>query len=188
MLTMLRGCMSRGIRSIILIILFLSASKAMALDVTMSVKFNKSQMTVSGMTNLPDGTELIVNICDTEEVYKSDGKITVSKGAFKAGPFTQPYNREFTLNIISQIAAYQPPKVRTVIGDGGENMTGKLVVKGSFGGLIASYHAKIVLSQDYSQRRKHKIAAPFNRYSSYCALKASGRKDLPPITETLILR
>jgi hypothetical protein len=186
------------VRTFLLMMLILSASNAMALDVTMTATVNDDRLTVSGTTNLPDGTELLVTLSDTEGVYRAEGKTLVSKGTFKTGPISQPLSRDCTLNIISEMAVYQPSKVRSIIGDCGEMLAGKLVVKGSLGGLIVSYHDRIVLSKKVALRRKRTAYKPiavtqrkvpsFNRYSSYCALKAAGRKDLPPITESLILR
>jgi len=181
----------------LLMLLVLSASNAMALDVRLTAAVDEKRLTVGGTTNLPDGTELLVSLVDSEGIYRPDGKVIVSKGTFRTGPISPPLNKECTLNIISNIAIYQPAKVRSIIGDCGEMLAGNLVVKGSLGGLIVSYHDRIVLS-NVVMNRKRGVAAPkiapqrklqtFNRYSSYCALKASGRKDLPPIPESLMLR
>lgn len=186
-------------RAFLLLLSLLSASNAMAaLDVRLTAAVDEKRLTVSGTTNLPDGTELLVSLMDSEGIYRPDGRVIVSRGTFRAGPISPPLNRECTLNIISNIAIYQPANVRSIIGDCGEMLAGNLVVKGSLGGLIVSYHDRIVLSNKVVMNRKRAVAAPktapqkklatFNRYSSYCALKASGRKDLPPIPESLMLR
>ena len=173
----------------VLLITVLCASSAIALDVTMTTKVHDdNQLTVSGTTNMPDGTELLVNFCDPDGFYLPQGKVIVTKGTFKTGPFPSPAYMETTLNIISQIADYQPPKVRAVIGDRGEMLDGKLVVKGSFGGRIVSYHSSVNLKRDTMLRGRKVRVLTFNKYSSYCALKATGRKDLPPITQTLNIR
>jgi len=183
----------------LLLLLILSASNAMALEVTMSASVSEdARLTVIGSTNLPDGTELLATITDTEGVYKAEGRSIVSGGTFKAGPFPQPLSSDCTLNVISQIAAYQQESVRSLIGDCGEMLAGSLVVRGSVGGLIVSYHEKIVLKKKAAARKVVPAASTkmavqkkmptFNRYSSYCALKASGRKDLPPIPAELTLR
>lgn len=189
-----------SIRVLLLLLVILSASDVMALEVTMAATVSDDvPLTASGTTNLPDGTELLATITDREGgVYMAEGKIVVSNGRFRSGPFTQPLSPDCTLNIISQIAVYQPAHVRAVIGDCGDLMTGRHVVKGSVGGLIVSYHAKITLSRKALAGRiepasNPKIATPkkvptFNRYSSYRALQAAGRKDLPPIPAALTLR
>ena len=185
-------------KAFLLMLLVFSASNATALDVRLTAALDEKRLTVSGTTNLPDGTELLVSLADSEGIYRPDGKVIVSKGTFRTGPISPPLNRECTLNIISNIAIYQPAKVRSILGDCGEMLAGNLVVKGSISGLIVSYHDRIVLNADVVMNRKRAVAAPkiapqkklttFNRYSSYCALKASGRTDLPPIPESLMLR
>ncbi len=190
------GAMRMGV--FLWMMLVLPVSSALALDVTMNATVDDNRLIVTGMTNLPDGTELLVTLTDADGVYKGRDRVIVSKGAFATGPIPQPLNRECTLNILTQIATYQPANVRSIIGDCGDMLTGRLVVKGSVGGLIVSYHDRIVLSKQAVMQRKRAVVAPkmvaqrkapaFNRYSSYCALKASGRKDLPPVTESLVLR
>lgn len=184
-----------SVRLMVLLALILAASNAMALEVAMTATASDdAQVMVSGTTNLPDGTELLVTLSDAERVYRTNGKVIVTGGTFRSQPFTPPLCTECSLNIISQIAAYQPAKVRSVIGDCGEALTGQHVVKGSVGGLVVSYHATVTLSKWASARRSVTAANPkltiqkktpsFNRYSSYRALRAAGRRDLPPLPDT----
>ncbi|HEX9023522.1 MAG TPA: hypothetical protein VF799_06770 [Geobacteraceae bacterium] len=184
-------------RILLVLGMLLLAADATAFEVTMTAAVNDGvPLVASGTTNLPDGTELLATITDMDGgVYLAEGKIIVKGGTFRSGPFPQPLNPDCSLNIISQIALYQPARVRAVIGDFGDLMTGNHVVKGSVGGLIVSYHAKITLGRKALAGRvapaaTPKVATPkktvltFNRYSSYRALQAAGRKDLPPLSAT----
>lgn len=186
-----------NIRLLLVILFVLSASNVMALEVTMSAAVGgEAQLMVNGSTNLPDGTELHVTLSDS--LYSDcrvESKVIVNGGKFTAGPFPRMFKRECNLDIISQIAAYQPARVRSIIGERGTNLAGVYVVKGSFGGLIVSYADSMTLGKNGSPRRSwlahpaaQKKPTPFNRYSSYCVLKASGRRDLPPMTGTLTCR
>lgn len=182
-----------------LLLLIAAATDALALEVTMTATVNEgAQVTVSGSTNLPDGTELQITLSDPERVRTQD-KVFVKRGAFNSLPFMPPLCTDCTLTVISQIAAYQPASVRSVIGECGELLAGRHVVKGSVGGLIVSYHAKSTLSKKAAARKnvpainpklatQKKTPPPFNRYSSYCVLKAAGRKDLPPMPDALTRR
>lgn len=92
---------------------------------------------VSGTTNLPDGTELLVTVERADIGYKAQAKTSVQGGRYKAGPFShRDHNLPpggYTVEVLMPIPPVQPASVRAVIGDAGQHLTGNLVSPGPLG-------------------------------------------------------
>jgi hypothetical protein len=92
---------------------------------------------VVGVTNLPDETRLMVGLRRKEANYFAQAQTTVAAGQFKTERFSAlgkplpPGNYE--IEITMPLARVQSAKVRTVIGEEGERLTGRLVEKSRFG-------------------------------------------------------
>jgi len=92
---------------------------------------------VSGETNLPDGSEIMVAVARKETPFSAQAKAVVAGGRFKTEPFSDNgkdlapgrYDVAITMNM----AAEQPTAVQSVVGKHGEKLTGKLVKLGPFG-------------------------------------------------------
>jgi hypothetical protein len=111
---------------------------------------------VAGETNLPDGAEGIASIESKTTKKRGSDKFTVQGGRFRAGPFSDgrqglaPGN--YTLDVTIAIAQVQPPQVRAVIGQNGENLRGPLVERGGIG-------TSVELSQDFRLDAQGKVTA-----------------------------
>jgi hypothetical protein len=92
---------------------------------------------VVGVTNLPDETRLMVGVRRREANYFAQAQTSVTAGQFKTERFSAsgkslpPGNYE--IEITMPLARVQPAKVRIVIGEEGERLTGRLVEKSRFG-------------------------------------------------------
>lgn len=111
---------------------------------------------VTGETNLPDGTEGIASIKSKTTKKGGSDEFTVQGGRFRAGPFSDggqglaPGN--YTLDVTIAIAQVQPPQVRAVIGQNGENLRGPLVERDDIG-------TSVQLSQDFRLDEQGKVTA-----------------------------
>jgi hypothetical protein len=103
------------------------------------------QPVISGETNLPDGSELVVKLARPESGFSAQAKATVSLGQFKTAPYADNGKDlapgKYDVTITMSMAAGQPPAVQGVVGKSGEKCTGKLVKLGPFG---------VYLEQDFS--------------------------------------
>lgn len=111
---------------------------------------------VTGETNLPNDTEGIASIESKMTKKGGSDKFTVQGGRFRAGPFSDggqglaPGN--YTLDLTIAIAQVQPPQVRAIIGQNGENLRGPLVERDSIG-------TSVQLSQDFRLDEQGRISA-----------------------------
>lgn len=92
-------------------------------------RLSDGRITVSGKTNLPDGTKLMISaISNVDDAYYSDS-VDVKNGSFKTEPFGPKAGLpigDYTIEAIMPIPSVQPASVRAVIGDAGEALTGPL--------------------------------------------------------------
>ena len=121
--------------------------------VTMSATTDgQAKPLVTGTTNLPEGTSLMVTVSRRASSYAAQSKATVTSGTFQAGPFSQgesPLNPgRYTIEISTPIASLQPASVRDFIGAKGENLRGRLVKASSVGvsGKVVSYSTTFTIA------------------------------------------
>jgi hypothetical protein len=128
-----------SIRTVLLVLsalLINGAAKALDADIRAKADGGNTPF-VLGVTNLPDETRLMVGLRRKEANYFAQAQTTVGAGQFKTERFTAlgkplpPGNYE--LGITMPLARVQPAGVRTVIGEEGERLTGRLVDKSRFG-------------------------------------------------------
>jgi hypothetical protein len=122
---------------ILLALLFFSVAAtwpavAFVVQVEAQVEGDTSKPVISGKTNLPKGTKLIITVERKAISYKAQSPITVrDDGAFRSEAFTlkgaplSPGNYEF--EVLMPVSAGQPEDVRALIGLRGENISGPLV-------------------------------------------------------------
>jgi hypothetical protein len=95
---------------------------------------------VTGQTNLPDGTQLLLTISRAESRFEAQSKVKVVKGGFRSEQFSQKgadlNPGKYKLEIVMPVAAVQTPEVRAVIGTNGEKMSGPLVKPGVVGKVV----------------------------------------------------
>lgn len=112
--------------------------------------------TVTGETSLPDGTQGMVTIQSKTTNERAQDRFTIQGGRFKAGPFSSGGEGlepgSYTLDVTIAIAQVQPPQVKAVIGQNGENLRGPLVKRGSLG-------PSVELVQDFRLDEKGKVTA-----------------------------
>ncbi len=150
-------------RSLAIVAVVLLATPVWALKLTMSAKVEgDDRPVVVGATNLPDGTELMVTIRRSESGYMAQDKTRVSKGAFRAGPFSQkggPLNPgTYTIEVSSPLASLQPPSVRSVIGREGSNLEGPLAKQSKFGGRVVEYQVSFTVGAGKVSPEKDRAA------------------------------
>lgn len=120
--------------------------------VTLSARLEGGSMpAVVGVTNLPDGTKLMVTLYRKQSSYSAQGKATVSGGAFRAGPFSQQgadlNPGEYTVDIGSPLTALQPTNVQAAFGGSGANLQGPLTGPSPVGGTVVDYSTKIKIGK-----------------------------------------
>jgi hypothetical protein len=125
-------------------LLLVAMSSASAFTVTITAKIEGSERPiVVGVTNLPDGTELMIELSRKESSYMAQSKATVSGGLFRTSPFSQKgvglNSGTYTVEVSMPLAAVQPPAIWPIIGNKGSKLEGPLVRRSSFGGNFVQY-------------------------------------------------
>lgn len=104
---------------------------------------------VVGVTNLPDGTLLMVTLSRKQSSYSAQDKATVAAGSFRAGPFSQQGSDlnpgKYTIDIGSPLAALQPASVQAVFGGNGSNLAGPLTGPSPIGGTVVDYSTQVAI-------------------------------------------
>src|SRR6185436_19224463 len=91
--------------------------------------------TVRGETNLPDGTELMIDVKEPGDFGRPfvQDEPMVAGGRFRSaqlGPDSGFPEGEYVVSALMPIADVQPPAVQAVIGTPGERLSGPLVRRG----------------------------------------------------------
>ena len=90
---------------------------------------NDNKPMIIGFTNLPDGTELMIDLDRRKAKYSGGTKTTVNQGRFQTERFTgeggdlPPGN--YILSISTPLPELEPESVKQIIGKHGENLKGK---------------------------------------------------------------
>jgi hypothetical protein len=141
----------------ILFLIFL-VSPLLALNVSITTKFEGGNTPiVTGKTNLPDGTELIITISCKKSSYMAQDKVNVTGGSFSVGPFTQDGEALnpgiYAIEISSPNSQFQPQSVRDIIGREGNKLTGPYTRKSSFGGKVIAYQSTLKVGSGVSSEK-----------------------------------
>lgn len=131
-------------------LLTLLSSNASALDVTMSVKSDGNEKPIiTGLTNLPDETELIVGVHSVGGEFFAQSEARVESGQFSAGKFSTGDSALppglYTVEVSAGMSAIQPDSVQTVFGKEGRNLKGRYVKTLGIGGAIVDFSTKMKL-------------------------------------------
>jgi hypothetical protein len=92
--------------------------------------------TITVRTNLPDGTDLMVDVEGKSTHSGGSDKVQVRDGMATAGPFGQGGKLDpgkYVVEAVMPIPAVQSDEVRAVIGENGEKLRGRKVKRGSLG-------------------------------------------------------
>lgn len=96
---------------------------------------------VQGTTNLPDGTELLISVENTQSGYHGSVNTTVSNEAFQGGPFSNgeaPLSPgSYLIHVGTGVTKVQPEQIQKIMGKNGENLKGPLVEKSDLGTAIS---------------------------------------------------
>jgi len=135
-------CSKTAARGTAALILFLSCSKiAAALEPTITVDIETPQRpVVKGETNLPDGTELMVTVSRKESSYSAQDQVVVVGGKFRTQSFSQKgadlSPGKYSVEVLMPFPAVQSKRVRSVVGERGDKLTGPLVKHERLGSLV----------------------------------------------------
>ena len=136
----------RRIALAVLCMAIVGAANALTASVTATLE-GEARPAIVGRTNLPDGTELMVELSRKESSYAAQDKVSVKGGAFRAGPFTQKGANlnpgTYLVTVTMPVAAVQPTSVSSAIGEGGSKLEGPLVKRSSFGGNVVRYQTSV---------------------------------------------
>lgn len=122
-----------------------SSIKPMSEKATLSAAANKTddgRAVVSGETNLPDDTELLISLSSDTTGFRAQDKSIVSNQKFSAGPFGPESGLSagnYIVDVIMPIASVQPENVQSIVGNNGQHLTGPLVKDSSWGGKTVEY-------------------------------------------------
>lgn len=104
---------------------------------------------VEGITNLPDGTEVLVSVFRKESRYSAGDKTTVAGGRFSTGPYSDQGASlkpgKYDLSITAPLYEVQPVAVKPLLGKNYANFSGALLVKSPYG-TIAEYRTTFMVS------------------------------------------
>jgi hypothetical protein len=134
-----------------------SPTAIMSEDVRLNAEVTRTdngRLLVSGKTNLPDKTTLLVTLSNEAVGYTAQDKATVTDGRFSAGPFSQQSRGletgHYTAEIVMPIPRVQPTEVQFVIGNVGQHLTGGLVQDSSVGGKVVKHSVSYMLGSEES--------------------------------------
>ena len=125
-----------------------NCSGATPLKLSVVTELVDGKAKVSGNTNLPDGTKLLVGLHRNDIGYHSEDDALVSAGKFQAGPFGSKKEAllagTYVVEVIVALSVVQPPAVRKVIGENYSQFTSSWKVRDSLGTTI-EYKARFVV-------------------------------------------
>lgn len=99
-------------------------------EVTLDVSSDGNKPAFTINTNLPDETELMLTL-ENSEGFKAQGHVTIEDGTATSERFSNfgdPLSGIYTLNISMGHPCFQSEHVRAVIGENGEYITGPYII------------------------------------------------------------
>lgn len=122
-----------------------------------TVEGDASKPILVGMTNLPEGTKLLITISRSESGYRAqDNPVVLKDGTFKTVRFSNRGNPltsgEHIVEVLMPLPSVQPRNVQAIIGRSGENLSGDLVNKDSIG-VTVEYHTSFTVAGPKSKSK-----------------------------------
>jgi hypothetical protein len=155
-----------------------------ALRVTIAAQADSSiNPTISGTSNLPDGTALMITVTRSQIGFEGSGKTQVYGGKFQAGPFgpTTGFTPGlYKLEVMMPIPSVQSNNVREVMGQKGEKLMGALVKQSEFREKYVAYTTSFKIAgqvdakRDVVKRRFDEDNRRFAFCSDGCRIQAGG--------------
>lgn len=112
-------------------------------EVTISAARQENRrLVVTGETNLPDGTEVLVIVERNGSRISWRSRVDVQNRGFEAGPLGPESGMpdgEYTITFRMSPPGVQPRAVQQIIGDRGQHLSGPLVTDSQYEGAVATY-------------------------------------------------
>lgn len=126
------------------------------------IKLKDKTVRLTGTTNLPTGTKLMLQITEKAEsgFLGQSSCIVLPSGNFgsdKFGPDGGLQAGHYTASVTMPIARLQPETVKNIIGSEGENLTGPLAIKGDLG-ITVSTEMVFTIGSEFDANKKAEIA------------------------------
>lgn len=127
------------------------------IDVSLNLSITKSvnKVRVSGQTNLPDQTDLMISVKGDNGYFAQDTK-KVSNGEFQSDEFSEKggslKSGNYTVEISTPTVNVQPPSVQELLGVNGENLIGKLVIEDPTWGKTVSLTDSFKIEETQNQK------------------------------------
>lgn len=118
---------------------------------------------IKGMSNLPDGSALLVSVSNATTGFMATDDSKVLEGTFSAGPFgpdTGIATGDYIIEIVMTGLDWQPNNVKTAIGNNGERLSGPLVKEDSWGSKTVEYSfpylvgSQLVIQQEDNEHQE----------------------------------
>jgi hypothetical protein len=123
-----------------------SAAASTKLIFTVTGNATEGRPIVEGVTNLPDGTQLLLTLSRAASGYNAQDKLSVQNGRFRSGQFS---NRgepllpgSYSLELVGPVTAVQP--TASALGKDYANFTSALLKRGKFGATL-EYRATLAV-------------------------------------------
>ncbi|WP_051258299.1 hypothetical protein [Teredinibacter turnerae] len=122
-----------------------SSVKSMSEEARVSAAANQTddgRIVVTGETNLPDSTELLISLSNEAVGFTAQDKSAVRNGKFSAGPLGPKSGLtagNYVIEVMMPVPSVQPESVQSIIGNEGQYLTGPLVKDSSWGGKTVEY-------------------------------------------------
>jgi hypothetical protein len=134
--------------AVFILIVAANCSGAIQLKLSVVTELVDGKAKVSGNTNLPDGTKLLIGLHRNDIGYHAEGDALVTAGKFQAGPFGSKKEAllagTYVVEVIVPVSVVQPPAVRKVIGENYSQFTSPWKVRDWMGTTI-EYKARFVV-------------------------------------------
>jgi hypothetical protein len=140
-------------------------TSAFGFDVTLTINVTKlpdNYVRISGTTNLPSGTKLMMSVEEKMDggFFGQDSCVVSNEGTFSSesfGPKSGFEDGQYIAEVLMPIPAVQSTAVKKVIGTNGESLSGKLISKDELG-LIVSQQTEFTIgaTPDVAQAERKK--------------------------------
>lgn len=160
-----------------------ASAKHMSRDVHISGEASKTdddRVVVTGKTNLPDNTILIVSLYNEVVGFSAQIKSIVSNGHFSAGPLGAKSGLptgSYVVEIVMPVPSAQPVSVQSIVGNEGQHLSGSLVSDSEWGGKTVEYSFpySIGTAEDIQQSQNEHVQLVYEVRSSLEQLLRNGR-------------
>lgn len=107
-----------------------------------ATKLDDDRIEVTGKTNLPDSTKLLISLSNETLGFDAKCESVVNNGQFSTGPLGPSSGLiagNYKVKVLMPLPIVQPERVQSILGKEGEHLTGSLVQDSSLGGKTVEY-------------------------------------------------